>query len=106
MEAGRCVEWTVVWTDACRREWKKQLKRADPRLRKYVDAEIANLRNDPYSGHALTGNLKGNRSGRRSISLRAFSYRIVYELDYATCTIDIQAIEPRKRVYPNLARSG
>lgn len=95
-----------MWTDSCERDWKKRSKKADPRLRKYVDSEITHLRDDPYSGHVLTGNLKGNRSGRRSVPLRAFAYRIVYELDYATCTMAVQAIEPRKRVYPNMARSG
>lgn len=101
MDARRNVTYTIKWTDKRKRDYKKRSKRMDPRLKKIVELEICLLDHDPRRGSEL----KWNLNDMRSVHIDQFSYRIVYETDYATSTITLDSIEPRGRVYDNLGRS-
>lgn len=101
MDARRNVRYAIRWTDKRKRDYKKRSKRMDPRLKKIIELEICLLEDDPQRGFELKWNFKD----MRSIHIGQFSYRIVYEIDYATSTITLNSTEPRGRVYDNLGRS-
>ena len=85
----------------CQREYSKASKKMDRRLHEIVESELDILRHNPRRGSKLKRNLEG----MRSIHIDEFSYRIVYEIDRATCRVIIYRIRHRKAAYDGLVRS-
>ncbi len=68
-----------------------RLKRSDPKLFRQVAARLDLLLNDPFSGKALVGNLKGY------YSYRVRDYRVLYAIENERLLV--LQIEHRREAY-------
>lgn len=71
----------------------KQYKRLPKQEQIKIYKKLTILQHDPYEGKKLTGELTGIRS------LRAWPYRILYEINEKKETIEIHKIAHRQGVY-------
>ena len=71
----------------------KQYKRLPKSEQTKIRKKLVGLQQDPYDGKKLTGDLEGIRS------LRAWPYRILYEINESKKTIEIHKIAHRQGVY-------
>lgn len=71
----------------------KQLKRLPMRERKKVDRKLQLLAVSPFVGKALERDLKG------SYSLKAWPYRIIYDVVRSRNTVSVLVIGHRQGVY-------
>ena len=92
----------VELSKRCSKSYKKFGKKADPKLLSAINNSIKELEENSELGKKFTQDLKG----MRSIRLKSFPYRIVYEIvkENPPVKIIIHAIGHRKSVYTELAR--
>lgn len=76
-----------------KRNAAKRLESLPEKDRQRVLSVLAGLRADPYQGKKLQGELSG------LYSLRAWPYRIIYEISKKTIAVTVVAIGHRKSVY-------
>jgi len=65
----------------------------DPKLCKRIVKAFDEIKDSPYAGKPLTGNLKGKHS------YRIGSYRVIYSIEKEVLVIYVIAIKDRKHVY-------
>lgn len=70
-----------------------RLLRSDRKLFKQISAAMDQLSDNPHSGKALTGNLKG------FYSHRVRDYRILYEIESSISRVVVLKVEHRRQVY-------
>lgn len=102
MEEGKDfgIEFEVRLSKRCEKAYKKLSKKADPKLLKTVNDTIDKLKINPHLGKKLTQDL----NGMRSIRLKEFCYRIVYEVEKNSGNIIIHGIVHRTKVYDDIAK--
>ena len=91
-----CAMYTVV----LKRRAEKQYNALPAKDRAMVLAGLQGLREDPFSGKKLQGDLFG------LYSLRVWPYRIIYSVQKRTITVTVVAIGQRKDVSERRNRSG
>ncbi len=79
-----------------KRKAEKQFARLPEKDRRRVFAALQGLREDPWQGKKLQGELSG------LYSLRVWPYRIVYTIERKIVTVTIVAIGQRKDIYRKL----
>tara|TARA_Y100000310_G_scaffold234391_1_gene237330 strand:+ start:276 stop:554 length:279 start_codon:yes stop_codon:yes gene_type:complete len=89
------MSWKIVSTDTFSKEFKKHKK--DGELINALDNKIRKLKQNPYFGDRLSGNLHGYFSTRIVKNFRLI-YKIVKDKD----EVWLSAIDHRKHGYKNL----
>ena len=72
---------------------QKQYQRLPKTEQRKILKKLHSLEDNPYSGKKLTGELTGIRS------LRAWPYRIFYEINEKTSRVEIHKISHRQGAY-------
>ena len=79
----------VVLSKNAQKEYERLQKPEQIKIKK----KLSSLGQNPYAGKKLTGELKG------ILSLRAWPYRILYEIDLSKKRIEIHKIAHRQGAY-------
>ena len=90
MAHSGCGSWRIE----VHRRVQRVIRRS-PGLRARLDEVVEELRRNPYT--AADKVLRGNCAG--VLSRRLGDYRILYRVDPDTCTVLIDCVGPRERVY-------
>lgn len=72
---------------------EKQLEKLERRYQERITAALLKLKEHPFSGKKLEGELEGGRA------IRVWPYRIIYTVDKKIITVTVVAIGHRKDVY-------
>jgi len=75
------------------RSFERGFRNLDIEARRRCDSEIRQLRDNPYIGKPLHGDLKGK------YSLRSGDYRVIYSVDEADKSVLLLAVGHRKAAY-------
>lgn len=81
----------VILSKNARRDYERLPKADQAKVRK----KLSSLEQNPYAGKKLTGELEGIRS------LRAWPYRIFYEVNEVGKRIEVHKIKHRQGAYKN-----
>ena len=78
----------------------KQLGKISAKDRTHILETMAGLRDDPWKGKKLQGELAG------LFSLRVWPYRIIYTIEKKIVRVTVVTIGQRKDVYERMVRAG
>jgi len=87
--------WKIFSTDSFSKEFKKHKK--DGEIVKALDKKIKRLKEDPYFGDRLSGNLHGYFSTRL-----VNNFRLIYKITENKNEVWLSAMDHRKFKYKNL----